>query len=212
MEALRDCGVLGAGVAPPVALTFTCTAYQLLTAYGRNVDVGDWFASFCLALGAPPGAGAESAGGRGKKKRRAPKKKRKMKTVERSVHGAAEDAAAEEDQPAVRLLRLLPAEAVATELYWYPLVAHNRWPIFQGHKYPLVAHNRWPILQGYWPPMVASRFPAPIMLLMTAGTRGIQTMTMTVSLAHAVARSPCRATWKGPPPTKDALALCALDV
>ena len=89
-----------------MALTFTCTAYQLLTQYGRNVDVGDWFASFCLALGAPAAAGADGAG-RGNKKRRAPKKKRKMKTVERSVQGAAaEDAAAGDGQPAVRLLSL----------------------------------------------------------------------------------------------------------
>ena len=90
----------------PENLLFICTAYQLLSQYGRNVDVGDWFASFCLALGAPRAGGTEELDRRGKKGRRAPKRKRKMKTVERSVQGApAEDAAGEgapaEDQQEV---------------------------------------------------------------------------------------------------------------
>lgn len=79
----------------PVALTFTCTAFQLLAQYGRNVDVADWLASFCLALGAPA---AGAADGDGKQRRRAPKKKRKMKTVERGGDDGGGAAAAEGGQ------------------------------------------------------------------------------------------------------------------
>lgn len=62
----------------------TCTAYQLLRGYSETVDVGDWFASFCLALGAKASATKKAKS----KGRTAQKKKKKMKTVERTCDAA----------------------------------------------------------------------------------------------------------------------------
>lgn len=124
-----------------MGLTFTCTAYQLLAQYGRNVDVGDWFASFCLALGAP--AAADDGAGGSKKRRRAPKKRRKMKTVERNVQGgAAADAGADgalgEAGPAVRWSDQCTNSGMTVvhgRMVTLPLRCHRRaWPVkLRGH-------------------------------------------------------------------------------
>lgn len=67
----------------------TCIAYQLLRGYNETVDIGDWFASFCLALGAKASE-TPNAEAKGKRKgRTAQKKKKKMRTVERTCDEAA---------------------------------------------------------------------------------------------------------------------------
>jgi hypothetical protein len=73
----------------------TCMAYQLLRGYGETVDVGDWFASFCLALGAQAsGAQQNKKSGKGASAR---KRRKKMKTVERTCTGAGTSQAAPDD-------------------------------------------------------------------------------------------------------------------
>jgi hypothetical protein len=60
----------------------TCVAYQLLLGYGEWVDVGDWFASFCVALGAQSACDASMKPQKSKGKSRQ-KKNKKLRTVER---------------------------------------------------------------------------------------------------------------------------------